>query len=74
MMNIIAEKIYVGQFNPSGGTKRIENDVKKGEDVAEPHLRAFRMAREEIIYNWLRYVRQIVRNYFITTGKPIDAK
>lgn len=72
LMNIIAEKIYVGQFNPSGGTKRIENDVKKGEDVAEPHLRAFRMAREEIIYNWLRYVRQIVRNYFITTGKPID--
>ena len=30
------------------------------------------MAKEEIIYNWLRLVRQIVYQYFITTGKPID--
>ena len=30
------------------------------------------MAKEEILYNWVRYVGQIVKNYFITTGKPID--
>lgn len=32
------------------------------------------MAKEEIIHNWLRYVKQIVQNYFITTGKPVDEK
>jgi hypothetical protein len=30
------------------------------------------MAKEEILYNWVRYVGQIVKMYFITTGKPID--
>lgn len=74
LMNIIAEKIYIGKFDHSLGTRRIENKVQKGEDVPEPHLRAFRMAKEEIIYNWLRYVRQLVQNHFITTGMPIDEK
>lgn len=72
LMNIIADKIYVEHFDLAKGIYRIENDVQQGKDVAEPHLRAFRMAKEEIIHNWLRYVRQIVRNYFITTGQPID--
>ena len=74
LMNIIADQIYVGQFDPTRGARRIENDVQKGQDVAEPHLRAFRMAKEEIIHNWLRLVRQIVYQYFITTGKPIDER
>ena len=72
LMNIIADKIYVGKFDHTRGTKRIENDIKAGKDIAEPHLRAFRMSKEEIIYNWLRYVRQVVQSYFINTGKPID--
>ena len=71
-MNIIAEKIYIGMFDHSLGTRRIESDIRKGKSIPEPHLRAFRMAKEEILYNWLRYLRQIVQNYFITTGKPID--
>ncbi len=72
LMNIIAEEIFIGKFETSLGTGLIEHKIKKGEDVPEQHLRAFRMAKEEIIYNWLRYVRQIVHSYFITTGKPIE--
>ena len=71
LMNIIAEKIYIGQFDHTRGTSRIENDVQQGKDVAEPHLRAFRMSKEEIIYNWLEYVRRIVRDYFSHTGRAI---
>ncbi len=74
LMNVIAEKIYIGQFEPSLGTRRIEYSIQRGKDIPEPHLRAFRMAKEEILYNWLRYVGQIVQSYFITTGKPIDEK
>lgn len=72
LMNIIAEKIYIGSFDHERGTRQIENDIRKGKDVPEPHLRACRMAREEVIRNWLRYVKQLVQNYFITTGEPID--
>ena len=72
LMNIIADQVYVGQYDPILGVRRIENDVQKGKDVPEQQLRAYRMAKEEIIYNWLRLVRQIVYQYFITTGKPID--
>ena len=72
LMNIIADQIYIGQFDPTRGIRRIENDVQQGQDISEPRLRAFRMAKEEIIHNWLRLVRQIVYQYFITTGKPID--
>jgi hypothetical protein len=71
LMNLIAETLYVGKFDPSLGTSRIENRVQKDEDIPEPHLRAYRLAKEEILYNWLRYISQIVKNYFITTGKPI---
>jgi len=38
----------------------------------EPHLIAYRLSREEILYSWLRFVRQIIQNYFIMTGKPIQ--
>ena len=74
LMNIIAEKIYVGKFDHVIGTRQIENKVQKGKDVPEAHLCSFRMAKEEIIHNWLRYAKQIVQNYFITIGQPIDEK
>lgn len=72
LMNIIAEKIFVGNFDAARGTRRIENDIKRGKEVPEPHLRAFRMAKEEIIYNWLLIVKQIIHYYFITNGQVTD--
>ena len=72
LMNIIAEHIFIGQFELGIGTSQIENKVSKGIDVPEPHLRAYRMAKEEIIYNWLRYIRQLVQTYFVMNGLPMD--
>ena len=72
LMNLVAEKIYVGRFDPSLGTSRIENTIQKGGDVPEAHLCAYRLSREEILYTWLRFIKQIVQNYFITVGKPIQ--
>ncbi|MGA2608003.1 MAG: HNH endonuclease signature motif containing protein [Terriglobia bacterium] len=72
LMNIIAEKIYIGRFDPALGTARIENQIQKGGDIPEPHLIAYRLSREEILYCWLGFVRQIMQSYFITTGKPIQ--
>ena len=72
LMNIIAEEIYIGRFDPDIGTYRIENRIQKGEEIPEPHLVAYRISKEEIMYNWLKYVAQIIKNYFIMQGKPID--
>lgn len=72
LMNIVADEIYVDQFDPARGTRYIESDVQKGKDIAEAHLRAFRMSKQEILHSWVRLVRQIVYQYFVTTGKPID--
>jgi hypothetical protein len=38
LMNIIADQIYVGQYQDELGTRRIENKVQNGEDAPEPHL------------------------------------
>jgi hypothetical protein len=73
-VNIIAEEIFVGKFDPDIGTYRIENRIQKGEDIPEDHLMAYRMSKEEIIYNWLRYIEQIIKNYFIMQVKPIQEK
>ncbi len=72
LMNIIAEEIYIGRFDLDIGTYKIENRIQKGENIPEPHLIAYRMSKEEIIYNWLKYISQIIKNYFIMQGKPID--
>lgn len=72
LMNIIADEIYVGKFDPDKGTYRIENGIQQGEKISEDHLIAYRLSREEIIYNWLRYVQQIIKQHFIFSGKPID--
>jgi hypothetical protein len=32
------------------------------------------MSREELLWNWLKYVSQIIRNYFIMQGAPIDER
>ncbi len=74
LMNLIAEEIYIGQFDDSLGTYRIENKIQKGEQLPEPHVRAFRLAKEEIVYVWLSQVRRIVQTYFTVTGMPYDDK
>jgi hypothetical protein len=70
LMNLIAEVLYIDKFDPDVGTDKIESKLQKGEIPKLAHLRAFRMSKEEIIYNWLQLVGQVARTYFITLGKP----
>ncbi|MBI4651643.1 HNH endonuclease [Candidatus Desantisbacteria bacterium] len=72
LMNLIAEEIFIGKFDGDIGTSQIESKIQKGENLPLPHIRAFRMSKEEILYNWLRYIEQIIKNYFIMQGKPIQ--
>ena len=70
LMNIAAEEIYIDKFDLEIGTDKIESRLHKGETFSHDHLRAFRMSKEEIVYNWLQYAGQIARQYFIMQGRP----
>jgi len=72
LMNIIAEEIYIGKYDADIGTNRIESRLQAGEALPLEHIRAFRMSKEELLWNWLKYVSQIIRNYFIMQGVPIE--
>jgi len=74
LMNIIAEEIFIDKFDLDLGTSRIENKIQKNEDIPLEHVRAFRMGKEEIMYNWLKFLGQIVQSHFISQGHPVDEK
>ena len=65
LMNIIADEIFIKKFDTDIGTYRIENRIQNGENLPLDHVKAFRMSKEEILYNWLRYIEQIIKNFFI---------
>jgi hypothetical protein len=72
LMSLIAEKIYVGKYDEEIGTRRLENKIQNNEDVPDRHLRAFRMAREEILYCWIGYLGKIIEHHFLYMGKAVD--
>ena len=74
LMNIIAEEIFNDQFDLEIGTSQIESKIQKGEDIPLEHVRAYRMAKEEIMYNWLKYLSQIVQYHLVAQGVPVNEK
>jgi hypothetical protein len=71
LLNIVAEQLYINKFNPEIGVYRIEQKIidKKDTDISDNHLIAFRISKEEIVYNWLQYLKKVIENYFSNTGK-----
>lgn len=75
LLNIIAEEIYVNKFNPEIGVARIEQKIidKKDTEISDEHLIAYRISKEEIVYNWIQYLKKVIENYFNNTGKLFDS-
>lgn len=71
LMNVIAQEIYHDKYDTELGVHRIENKLRGGEDVTEEHLRAVRMSKEELVYNWLQYIGAVVNQFFAIQGKTI---
>jgi hypothetical protein len=72
LMSLIAEKLYIGKYDDEIGTRRLENKIQNKEDVPERHLRAFRMAKEEILHCWIGYIGKIIEHHFLHMGKMVD--
>ena len=72
LMNIIAEEIFEGQYDFDLGTDKVEEKIRKGENIPDGHLRATRMSREEVVYGWLRYVHNLIKRYYLMRGEIIE--
>jgi len=74
LMSLIAEELYIDKFDDGVGTDKLENRLRRGDLIPLPHLVAFRMSKEEVVYNWLGYLKQIASQYFIMQGIPDPAE
>ena len=72
LMSLYADIFFVSQWDPDLGGRRLEARLQRGQVVAEGHLRAWRVTREEILATIMKYVRLVIEHYFAVTGKPID--
>lgn len=74
LCNILAEELLIDRYDTEIGTYRIENTIAagKGNGIPDNHLVAYRLFKEEIMYNWVKYIRFLVKNYFYVTGTMID--
>src|SRR5207249_4695046 len=64
LMSLFADVFFVGQWDPERGGRKLENRLQKGDPIPEGHLRAWRVAREEILGNILIWVRLVIENYY----------
>ena len=76
LMNIIAETIYIDKFNPEIGVSQIEQKIidKKDNNILDEHLIAYRMSKEEVVYNWNLYILNVIKTYFLTNAISHEEK
>jgi len=64
LMTLFAKIFFVGHWNSGIGGQKLEYRLQKGDKIPEMHLRAWRIAREEILGNVLAWVRLVIENYY----------
>jgi hypothetical protein len=72
LMNLFAKIYFAGKWDREIGGQKLENRIQKGDPIPEEHLRTWRIAREEILSNILRWVRLVIENYNAFTGRMIE--
>jgi hypothetical protein len=71
LMNVFADTFLIGQWDFDIGGRQLENKIQKGEKFPDEHLRAWRISREEVAVNVMRWVRLVIENYNAVTGKQV---
>lgn len=72
LMNIFADTFFVRQWDYDIGGRRLENKIQNGEKFPDEHLRAWRISREEVAVNVLRWVRLVIENHNAVNGKQVE--
>ena len=74
LCNIIAETFLIGKYNEDVGTNKIESNIANGKDssITDDHLIACRFFKEEVMYNWVKYIELLIKNHFAFTGEMFN--
>ncbi|MDE0070600.1 MAG: HNH endonuclease [Caldilineaceae bacterium] len=72
LMSLFADTFFVGRWDFDIGGRQLENKIQKGEKFPEEHLRAWRISREEVAVNVMRWVQLVIENYYAVMGKPVE--
>jgi hypothetical protein len=72
LMSIFAEIFFVGKWDPELGGRKLEDRLLKGQPIPLAHLRAWRIAREEVLANVLKYVRLAIEHYYALNQEMVD--
>ena len=72
LMNAFADAFFVRKWDFDIGGRQLESRIQKGEKFPAEHLRAWRISREEVTVNVMRWVRLVIENYNAVTGKQVE--
>lgn len=72
LMNTFADTFFIRQWDYDIGGRRLENKIQNGEKFADEHLRAWRISREEVAVNVMRWVRLVIENHNAVNGKQVE--
>lgn len=74
LCNILAQELLIDRYDDNLGTYRIENTIAagKGNAIRDEHLIACRLFKEEIMYNWVKYLQLLIKNHFAFAGTMYD--
>ncbi len=72
LLNILADRIYIGKYDFEVGSGKLESKVQKGEPVAPEHLRAHRIGREEVLHALFGLVLDVCQMSVVSAGTYWD--
>lgn len=72
LMSLYADTIFVNQWNPDVGGRQLEYRLQQDEPLPEPHVRAWRLAREEVLGVCVEWIRLVIENFYAWTGTMVE--
>jgi len=69
LMNLFAEKTLEGKFDRNIGAFKIEEQIRKGKNIPDDHLRAFRLYRPAAFVVWCELLKEAIATYLIMNSK-----
>jgi hypothetical protein len=72
LMSLFAEVFFVGNWEPDVGGRQLEHRLRGGDPIPENHLRAWRIAREEVLDNVLEWTRFVIEHYYAFAGQKVQ--
>jgi len=72
LMSLFSRVFFEDSWDPDLGGRKIEDRVLKGDPIKPNHLRAWRVAREEVLANILKWVRHSIEHYYALNQELVE--